>query len=796
MKQLCLYVDKWYIVGSVISDGVPHPLNLPNKEDRAWLFFYEDITSDEVTYGKQFQKRFQNNELHHFGDIFSLIVKSSVTYTKFKLPQPIIGIFKDSHLLSDLLANVADDDFETYVSFSVDINPAARFLFLKELENNRFNVKQSVARIDHLALEYASARNNVREDGNYLVLNASNENLHYTLYQRRDEIFVRQGEEECLIGLGTDSRSRALVEHVVDVINEKEKLLKTTKERETECLRMTSYVDDWIAKLNATKGVVPVKLTNITLSKDFYKTYEVQVKKTKIDERTDRIVKGIVEAITHYVRDNGVSNENLKGVLLIGDTFNNSQFKKEFGTHYSLSDGQFLPYKETNLSEIVSSYLLIDCSQFDNSKVMANGEQELQRLKRLEEDAEREKNAKEDLERREEEDRQKSEMERNFKDAMEKGFDAESKLDYDGMEDYFNIALRLHPGDETAKQKYEEALRKKAEQSVANEKYKEIIQSAKSAKDDGDWETAKQKAEEAIGYKPDSIEAQRIKEEAVRYIKSSKDLERYLDRADLFFAQKSYKDALEELKKAKLLGIEDDSIEERIERIKEEQSETLSKIESLKTKLDSAMEAADFDTALEMCDALIDLDFVNSRKWTARLGDIKFAMQKFETEKVRWNSLIDQIETAFIAEDWPNVVSLCTEALTIQDSEKIQIRLSKAKEKIESISKSRMLDQIVLVIKDLILDGEFGKAKEKLKSVDEQLDDYRKKELYRLIFAKEDEAERAKLTPRNKQSENESACDFFAETDSESKVISAKKKEPKKTNKGGKKEVTLDDFDF
>lgn len=791
MKQLCLYVDKWYIVGTVVSDGVSRPINLPNKEDRAWLFFYEDITSDEVSYGKQFQKKFQNNEIHYFGDVFSLIIKSSVTYTKFKLPQAINGIFKDSHLLNDLRANVEDDEFETYISFSVDINPAARYLFLRELENIGFNVKQSLARIDHLALEYARARNNVKEDGDYLVLNASNENLHYTLYQHRNEIFVRQGKEECLRGLGTDSRSRALVEHVVDVINEKEKLLKTREERENECLRMTSYVEDWIYKLNEARGFVPVKLTNITLSKDFYKTYEVQVKKAKIDERTGRIVKGIVETIVHYVRDCGVPNENLKGVLFIGDTFNNSQFKKDFGLYYSLSDSQFLSYKESNISEIVSSYLTIDCSQFDNTKVMANGEQELQRLKRLEEDAEREKNAREDLERREAEDRQKSEKDRNFKDAMDKGFDAEAKSDYDGMKDYFNIALQLQPDDDTAKKKYEEALRKKAEQSVANEKYKEIIQSAKSAKDNGDWEMAKQKAEEAIGYKPDSREAQRIKEEAIRYIKGTKEIERYLDRSDLFFAQKSYQEALNELKKAELLGIENDSIKERIRKIKDEQEKTLSAIDSLKIEMDSALENADYDTAMRTCNALIDLDFVNSRKWTAKLGDIKFAMQKFETERVHYNFLLDQIETAFIMEDWSNVVSLCTEALMIQDSERVQIRLSKAKEKVEAINKSRMLDQIVLVIKDLILSGDFEKAKEKLKSVDDQLDDLRKKELYRLIFAKEDEME-----PKQKKnsSENKTMVDFFS--DSETEKNRQEEKSLKQRKKGDKNEVTLDDFNF
>ena len=77
MKSLALYIDKWYIVGAVNIDGTNRLVNLPNRENRIWLYFYEDVVNDEISYGKGFQSKYRNNEPHYYGDVFSLITKSS-----------------------------------------------------------------------------------------------------------------------------------------------------------------------------------------------------------------------------------------------------------------------------------------------------------------------------------------------------------------------------------------------------------------------------------------------------------------------------------------------------------------------------------------------------------------------------------------------------------------------------------------------------------------------------------------------------------------------------------------------
>lgn len=750
MKSLALYIDKWYIVGAVNTDGITRLVNLPNREDRIWLYFYEDVANDEISYGKGFQSKFRNNEPHYYGDVFSLITKSSAKYTMFKRSQPMKGIFKSSKIFDDLRKDMDEDgDITTYISFSKDISLASRLLFIDELKEERFVVQESVARICHLALEYAAKKSNYTEDGYYLVLNACNENLHYALYQKTEDLFNRE-KEDVLEGLGTDVRSRALIEHVVDNINDREHFLKTKKERESEYLRMNQFVDDWLVKLSSARGFIPVQLTNVTFSRDPFKDYSVQVKKTKIDERTDKIVQDIINVIVRFVKDADVSHEQIKGILFLGNTFTNVQFKKELCSYYNLDNSKIVSYKDSDLSSLVSAYTFIDCSQFSATQnaMRGNAEAELRRIKNAEEEAAAMKRAQEEADAKAAIEKEATEAERKFKDAMDMGYDAEREHDYDKMEEFFNIALTLRPDDDEAKQKHEEALRKKAELSVKQNHYKEKIQQAKAAYDENDYETAKFKAEEALSFMSDSKEALRIKEDSIRRIKSQKELERFLDRADLFIAQKAYSEASQELQKAKLLDVDYKEIIDREARIKKEQQATNIKVEELCNHLNSALNEGRFDDAITFCNELIEVDFTNSRKWSARISDINIKKERVAEEQKRWEKLVGDIDSAQWSEEWSRIISLCKEALDIKENKDIRAKLEKAEAKFKAENELKMLDQTIAEIKDLILGSHFAEAKEKLASLRRMsLDPYRDakvRDLNSLIFMKEDEAESAR----------------------------------------------------
>lgn len=802
MKSLALYIDKWYIVGAINTDGNTRLVNLPNREDRIWLYFYEDVANDEISYGKGFQSKYRNNEPHYYGDVFSLITQSSAKYTMFKRSQPMKGIFKSSKIFDDLRKDMDEEgDIITYISFSKDISLASRLLFIEELNEEGFVIQESVARIGHLALEYASKKSNYTEDGYYIVLNACNENLHYTLYQKTDDLFNRE-KEDVLEGMGTDVRSRALIEHVVDNINEREHFLKNKLERESEYLRMNQFVDDWLVKLSTARSFIPIQLTNVTFSRDPFKEYSVQVKKSKIDERTDRIVKDIINVIVRFVKDADISHEQIKGILFLGNTFTNIQFKKELCGYYNLDNSKMVSFKDADLSSLVSAYTFMDCSQFSATRndMRGNAEAELRRIKNAEEEAEALQRAKEEADAKAAIEREATEAERKFKDAMEMGYDAEREHDYDKMEEYFNIALTLRADDEEAKQKHEEALRKKAELSVQQSHYKEKIQQAKSAYDEHDYETAKFKAEEALSFMSDSKEAQRIKEDSTRRIKSQKELERYLDRADLFIAQKAYFEANQELQKAKLLDVDEKEIIERELKIKREKQATKYKVEELSSHLNLALDENRFDDAVTFCNELIEIDFTNSRKWSARISDINIKKSKAAEEQKRWEKLVRDIDSAQWEEDWNRIISLCLEALEIKDNEDIRSKLEKAKTKSKTENELKMLDQTISEIKDLILASHFDEAKNKLSEVRKMnLDSERKnkvRSLNSLIFQKEEEAENLKRAKQKKRIESE-----FDDTPNSGRTVvggftvegKSSKTEKKKTQH---KKIDESDFEF
>lgn len=356
MKTLALYIDKWYIAGAVCTGGVPSPLDLPNKEDKIWLYFFEDVSNDNVNYGKAYQSHFRDKENHYYGDVFPKIIDHRMFFSRYGRKESFKRIFEVSGMINDIrTACGLDSKIDTYVSFSVDVRDAERLEFLEILKEHQFVVKESVARIDHLCLEKARRNGSISEDGHYIVLNACNENLHYSLYRLAEEVFVRKAEG-CLVGMGVDQRERALLEAVVDNVNRRQRFLQTDTEKENEYLRLSQYLDEWISRLNKAKDHIPFVIPDVTFSNvDFVKT-PVSLKKQDVDERTGVIVNDIVRVITCFVKDAGVPPEEIKGILFLGNTFSNSQFEKEISSYYGISEENIVRTNESELASAVSLY--------------------------------------------------------------------------------------------------------------------------------------------------------------------------------------------------------------------------------------------------------------------------------------------------------------------------------------------------------------------------------------------------------------------------------------------------------
>lgn len=688
MKSLALYIDKWYILGAVITDGVARPMALPNREDRVWLYFYESPTDDTIAYGKGFQRRFRDNALHYYGDVFAHIALPSATYTHFGKPQPLRGIFKEAGVFDDLrkvAEAAADDRVPVCLAFAEDITPAARLVFAEELDEARFDIVESAARIGHLALEHTSRLRGGMPDGIYLALDACNENLHYALYQRGGGLFVRTAAAT-LHGYGADARRRALCEHVVDNINRTSHAIENNEEREAECLRMAQFADNWLAKLGAARTAIPVQLPGITLSKDPYRDYAVRVQRAEIDSRTEVIVQDTVRVVAKFVRDNGVRHDQLQGIVMLGNTFTNTQYRNTLGNTYNLPDEQMPLYPDADLPVIVGVYEAMDCGQFSatTETIKAEGEIEIIRIKNAEEEARLAQIAKQKADEAKEQAQKEEAKERNFQNAKQKGYEAERQHNYSDMEYYFRSALDYYPEDTEAKEKRDEAVRLKAKEEVLASAYREKISQAKLAAEQGDWETAKQKAEEALGSRPNDGHATKIKADAERRIKHAKQLSDYLIKADIFIEQKAYRSAKETLAKARVLDVDKTEIDKRDARIKLEEEQRDSTIAEKKAKLEETRREKLYDEAIKICYELAAIDTEGAQQWNLVPAEIRVEQERTARVERECAQLVKEIDDAVWKDEWQNAVDLCKKVLGVDpDNEDIKTKLQRAQKELD-----------------------------------------------------------------------------------------------------------------
>ena len=218
---------------------------------------------------------------------------------------------------------------------------------------------------------------------------------------------------------------------------------------------------------------------------------------------------------------------------------------------------------------IVAVYTVMDCSQFSVATEMSEkkGEAEIERQKLAQEEEDRRRKAEEDRKKKEEEYRAAHEAEIRYDEAMRNVYDFEKKQDYAQMAEWAGIALDHKSGDPEALKKKNDATRLLSEQKVREEQYRSIITRALENFKNGQWQDAKSQSEAALNLKPESAEAKKIYNQSTKKIEAAAEIEKYLTRADLFLAQKSYDEALRELKKVQSYDPENKEALNRINEI-------------------------------------------------------------------------------------------------------------------------------------------------------------------------------------------------------------------------------------
>ena len=104
-------------------------------------------------------------------------------------------------------------------------------------------------------------------------------------------------------------------------------------------------------------------------------------------------------------------------------------------------------------------------------------------------------------------------------------------------------------------------------------------------------------------------------------------------------------------------------------------------------KYEKARSALNYDTAIEICEKLTEIDMLNQRKWSAETEKLKADRDKALEAQKRFEDLKKKAMDADFREDWSSFINFATEAIAIHPNEDLSKRIERAKQKLESQEK-------------------------------------------------------------------------------------------------------------
>lgn len=788
MNNLFLYVDNHYIAAAIRDDNDVMKPVLPKTEDEFYsLFFFEDTDHNRISYGEANKPNYYKKVPHYYGGIFRLIADNSKTFKLFDRKQTFDKVFKESGILREWKDAVGEDrdasrgeqvngvsnvfgllfrknvdtagkdraprgdcQVPTYISFAADVDYASRNVFVDNiLSQEGFNVRERSVPIEHLALEHALRLKRVKKEGCYLVLNAYNEQLHFSLYRHQKKSFVRLGENT-LLGMGTDPRARALVEDVVDKINNVQHFLTTPEEKEKEYCNLGQYTDQWLRQLNAVQGGHPLQLLDVRLSV-VPNVYSVAVTAGEVNGRTKKIVADVVNEVNNFVAKTLSSGENICSILFLGDGFVNEQFNLTLARSYRLEKEDFVHFRRSDLPAIVSVYRQINLNQFsaESQKHKHRGEQELIALRNAQAEAERVREA-----RRQAEEKALAEAAaRKGKEAYFKAMDEvdehERKKEWAQMLEAAKAALELLPEDQHAKEKLQRATHLLAEAKVRNEQYQQALTQAQAAQARGDWQDALSHAKAALNVFPDSKVAKQLYEQLAQKIEQLAHIREHFATATAFEQQGNYRKALEELEKVQRIDRNHPDLQPRMSTCRLKISEQEENILRVKQEYVLSADRQEHEKAAAYAHqlvALLDVEF--QAEWIAREEQHKKALETEKQQQERLAEYRKEYNNAWFDGDYAHFIRYAEEALLIQPNAELAERVERAKERLQSEQDRQKFEEGIKKVKIMIADRHYQEARTLLKALKayattpEQLQIVRS--LFSRIFEEEDRNSRKK----------------------------------------------------
>ena len=371
MRILSLYIDKWYVVGTIMDGANRTPLSLSNAEDRIWLYFYSNSTTNAVKYSISYKDEALAGEKGYYADVFELLPDyKEYHYEKYGARKKMSEIFTDAEIFSDIRKSYGDDsNIPVYVSFSEDIDLVARGIFLETLKNERFDVLQYTLPIENLVLEYLIRHGKIADDDQkVLVVNACNENLRYSIYDLHSNA-LSVVSQKCEPGYGVDSRKQAVVEEVMEYMQADTHFLTgANDELQEEMLYLSQFADLWLKKIDNSSDTAPVALGNIHFKKQANNEVPVVVSAYNLNDRTKNIIGKLTGKIVDMIKESGVLLHQISNIVFLGDVFSNRAFTDSLQRKIGVASDNVTLISDLTLPEIVAVYDKWEQDAFDEEK--------------------------------------------------------------------------------------------------------------------------------------------------------------------------------------------------------------------------------------------------------------------------------------------------------------------------------------------------------------------------------------------------------------------------------------------
>lgn len=225
--------------------------------------------------------------------------------------------------------------------------------------------------------------------------------------------------EDCLEGSGINLTGRTFLEHVLKETNKRQLIIKE-RDRKDEYLHLESYVEEWLFEPQAIQPGPPITFTNIRLFKISDNPCNVIPLRQYIKERSKAIIEDIIQETTGSVSRLDISQGDLKGVLSLGNTFENSQFEQVLFKRCTSFPEASIHYTDGDLYTIVGVYSQMNCSRLSEAtrSSLAQNKDELKRQQLAKEEGQHEREAEQGRTEQAEAEREAFETERNYNGTM------------------------------------------------------------------------------------------------------------------------------------------------------------------------------------------------------------------------------------------------------------------------------------------------------------------------------------------------------------------------------------------